>query len=222
MKKLFLTAITIVSMAFVSYAGNVDVNPLNTNGGELTVEKDGPHTKQYLDLKEVLDRYERDIKGATSCADLDDAYDSFFSSILIMQFDSEYDYDESEQMTEEESTELKEQGDRIDLMIAQKNNQFGCETEESAPEMIPTTTEDWDNIIAEYEILLSKLEALRKQNLDVEQNLNGFLEITQEHVELLDRLERSDESTVIERQHKRLMEINDRIAVLTREMGLVE
>ena len=221
MKKILITALTIVSMVFASYAGNVGT-PLSTHSGDITIEKDGPHTKQYRDLKEVLDRYEGDIKGAASCDDLLEAEDSFFSSILIMQFDSEYDYDESELMTDEESLELSEQGERIDQLIAQKMEHFDCEFEEDDPELIPTSSEEWDEIIIEYEALLAQLEALRKQNLDAEKNLSKFLEITQEHMELITRIDNSDTSEITETQNHRLTQINDRIEVLVKEMGLID
>lgn len=221
-----ITAITIVSMTLAAVAGNVDITPLSANSGDLTsIEKAGPHTKQYRDLKEVIDRYERDVKSATSCEDLNDAYDSYISSLLIMVFDDEYDYDDSDLLTDEESQELSDLGDRIDQLLTEKKNQFGCveeEEEEETPEVVPTTTEEWDEIIAEYEVLLAKLEALRKQNLNKEQNLAKFYEIVQEHMDLIDRLDVSDESTITEAQDKRLTEINERIAVLTKEMGLVE
>ena len=223
MKKLMLTAITIISMACATYAENGNAASPNTNDGiTISVEKAGPHTKQYRDLKEILDRYERDLKGATSCEDIGEAEDSFYSSLLIMQFDSDYDYDESDLMTEEESQELEEQGNRIDALIAQKMEQYGCKSDlDEEYSLTPTTTEEWDEIITGYENFVSQLEKLSKKKLTSDEYMDEFLELLQDNMELISRIESSDPSNITERQNDRLMELNDRISELATKMGLM-
>lgn len=209
-------------MTCATYANNDNATSLNINDDITSVQNAGPHTKQYRDIKEVLDRYERNINAATSCEDLGEAEDSFYSSLLIMQFDDAYDYEESDLMTDEESQEIDEQSKRIDALLAQKTKQLGCQNEEEAiPEKTAISTEEWNEIIAEYEVLLSKLEQLRKQNLDFEQNANKFLEIVQDHMGLLDRLDNADTTNLTEYQERRLTEIDERIGIITKEMGLV-
>ena len=222
MKKLMLTAITIISMACATYANIGNATPPNTNDNITSIQNAGPHTKQYRDIKEVLDRYERDIKGATSCEDLGEAEDSFYSSLLIMQFDDEYDYEESDLMTDEESLELEEQSNRIDALMAQKMEQFGCKSDLGDEySLIPTTTEEWDEIITEYEAFVSQLEKLSKKKLSSEQYLEEFLVLVQNNMELIGRIENSDPSNITERQNDRLMELNDRIEELATQMGLM-
>lgn len=219
-----LTAITIISMACATFADNGNAASPNTHDGiTISVEKGGPHTKQYRDLKEILDRYEQDLKGATSCEDIGEAEDSFYSSLLIMQFDSDYDYDESDLMTDEESQELEEQGNRIDALIAQKMEQFGCKEDlDEESTLTPTTTEEWDEIIKQYEVFVSELEKLERRNLSIEQNQEEFMSLIQRYMELIVRIDSSDPSSLTDKQVNKLTEINDRINTLAQKMGLID
>ena len=224
MKKTMLTLIVVVSISLASFAYNANAKQFNSNGDHIeSIENASPHTKQYRDIKEVLDRYERDIKGATSCEDLSEAEDSFYSSLLIMQFDDEYDYEESELMTDEESLELEEQGSRIDNLIAQKMEQFGCQSDlDEEYSLIPTTTEEWDEIIIKYEAFVSQMEKISKKKLSSDQYMEEFLKLVQDNKELISRIENSDPSNITEKQNDRLMAINDRISELATKMGLMD
>lgn len=222
MKKLMLTTIIIMSMVCATYANMGNGDSIKTNDGITTsIAEAGPHTKQYRDLKEILDRYEQDLKGATSCEDIGEAEDSFYSSLLIMQFDS--DYDESDLMTDEESQELEEQGNRIDALIAQKKEQFGCKEDlDKESTLTPTTTEEWDEIIKQYEVFVSEMEKLERRNLSIEQNQEEFMSLIQRHMELIVRIDSSDPSSLTDRQVNKLTEINDRINTLAQKMGLID
>lgn len=127
MKKVMLTALAIVMMTVAAFAGNTG----------------GPHTKQYLDIKEVLDQYENNIKSAESCDDLESAELMFFFSLLASIED---EYDEAEMMTDEESDLISEQADRIEKRIKLLQQYWGCETE--------------DDSVSDYEKVMSALDEL--------------------------------------------------------------
>ena len=224
MKKLILTTLAIVAMAF-SFAITSYALPISNNDGNLTLTENAkPHTKEYIATKKIIDKYEQDIEKASSCEDLDKAEEELFTAFLILIFDDENDFEESEKLTDEESDELDAKLNRINEMKEKKAEQFGCEpkTEEEVDdvELVPTTTEEWDEMIAEFEVLLSKMEQLKKQNLSKEENWTKFLEIIEDHLDLIEKMDKADGSNLTERQDLRLTEINNRIEVLAAEMGL--
>lgn len=123
MKKLLLTAIVVVSISLASFANNANVTPFNNNGSNIeSIKNAGPHTKQYEDMKKVLDEFEQDLKNATSCEDLDKAEMAMLFKILAT---TENTYDE--EMTTEEGEELQEQMNRIDIETKKLEKQWGCE-----------------------------------------------------------------------------------------------
>lgn len=222
MKKLILTAITIISMACVTYADNGNATfPYTNDGITVSVEKAGPHTKQYRDLKEILDKYEREVKGATSCEDIYEAENSFSSSVLLMTFDSDYDYDEADLMTDEEAQELEKLYNRIDDLKAQKEEQYGCKSDlDEEYSLTPTTTKEWDELISGYEDFVSQMEKLSKKKLASEEYLQEFLKLLQDNMDLITRIENSDPSSLTERQNERITKLNEKIEVLGKKMGL--
>lgn len=217
----------IVTMAF-SFANIGYASPISNNGGGLTLTENAkPHTKEYIATKKIIDKYEQDIKKATTCEDLDKAEEDLFSAFLVLIFDDENQFEESEQLTEEESDELDAKLNQVNEMKEKKAEQFGCEpkTEEEAVdaddvELVPTTTEEWGEMIAEYEVLLSEMEQLKKQNLSNEENWTKFLEIIKKHTGMLNKMEKADETNLTEKQSLRLTEINNRMEVLTTELGI--
>ena len=223
MKKLILTAMAIVAMAF-AFADMGYASPICNNDGSLAIiENAQPHTKEYIATKKIIDKYEQDVKKATSCEELNQAEEELFSGFLLLIFDDENQFEESEQLTEEESDELDAKLNQINELKEKKAKQFGCEpnTEEEVDdvEFVPTT-EEWDKMIAEFEVLLSKMEQLKKQNLSKEENWTKFLEIVEDHLDLIEKMDKADESNLTEKQDHRLDEINNRIEVLATEMGL--
>ena len=63
----------IVTMAF-SFASIGSASPISNNDGSLVLtENVKPHTKEYIATKKIVDKYEQDIKKATTCEDLDKA-----------------------------------------------------------------------------------------------------------------------------------------------------
>lgn len=223
MKRLILTALAIVAMAF-SFASTSYALPISNNDGNLALTENAkPHTKEYIATKKIIDKYEQDIKKASSCEDLDKAEEELFTAFLLLIFDEDNDFEESEKLTDEESDELDAKLNQVNELKEKKAEQFGCEpkTEEEVDdvELVPTT-EEWDEMIAEYEVLLSKMEQLKKQNLSKEENWTKFLEIVEDHLDLIENLDKANGSNLTEKQDLRLTEINNRIEVLGIEMGL--
>ena len=221
MKKLILTAMAIVAMAF-TFADMGYASPICNNDGSLAIiENAQPHTKEYIATKKIIDKYEQDIKKATTCEELNQAAEELLSGFLLLIFDDENQFEESEQLTEEESDELDAKLNQVNELKEKKAEQFGCEpnTEEDDVELVPTT-EEWEEMIAEFEVLLSKMEQLKKQNLSKEENWTKFLEIVEDHLDLIENLDKANGSNLTEKQDLRLTEINNRIEVLATEMGL--
>ena len=122
MKKLLLTAIVVASMSLTSFANNA--TQFNNNGNNIvSIENADPHTKQYQDMKKLLDEFEQDVKDAKSCEDMDNAEMAMLFKILGT---AENTYDEEK--------ELQEQMNRIDVKSKQLRMQFGCETGEEVEE----------------------------------------------------------------------------------------
>lgn len=227
MKKLILTTMAIVTMAF-SFASIGSASPISNNDGSLVLtENVKPHTKEYIATKKIVDKYEQDIKKASTCEDLDKAEEELFSAFLVLIFDDDYQFEESEQMTEEESDELDAMLNQVNEIKEKKAEQFGCEpkTEEGEEvdndvELVPTTTEEWGEMIADYEVLLSEMEQLKKQKLSNEENWTKFLEIIIEHKGMLEKMDKADKTNLTEKQILRLTEIDNRMEVLATELGI--
>lgn len=125
MKNLLLTAIIVVSMSLASFANNANAIQFNKNGGNVEcIDNAGPHTKQYEDMKKILDEFEQAIKEMKSCEDLDNAELAMLFQILAL---TENNYDED--MTAEEGQEIQEQMNRIDVETKKMQMQLGCESE---------------------------------------------------------------------------------------------
>lgn len=128
MKKLILVAITLVSMTWVSYAGNSSVTIHNAyDGNIMSIEKDKPHSKEYMDLKPFIDKFDEAIKKAKSCEDIEDATIELLLDLFTL---SEVEYTEDEMATEEEEKELNTYLDRIDERIKKLQKQWNCPVEE--------------------------------------------------------------------------------------------
>ena len=126
MKKLMLTAIVVVSMSLAAFANNANAIQFNNNGGNVEcINNAGPHTKQYEDMKKILDEFEQAIKETKSCEDLDNAELAMLFQILAL---TENNYDED--MTAEEGQEIQEQMNRIDVETKKMQMQLGCESGE--------------------------------------------------------------------------------------------
>ena len=125
MKKLLLTAIVVVSMSLASFANNVNAMQCNINGSTIeSIEKAGPHTKQYEDIMKLLDEFEQSIKKATSCEELDNAELAMLFKLMAL---TENKY--TEEATPEENKEIEEKMNRIEIETQKLQQQFGGETE---------------------------------------------------------------------------------------------
>ena len=92
-----LSVIIILSMSLASFA-NANANQFSSNGSQIeSIENADPHTKQYQDMKKILDEYEQEVKKATTCEELDNAAIAMFVKLMAT---TENTYDQ--EMTPEE------------------------------------------------------------------------------------------------------------------------
>ena len=119
-----LSVIIVISISLASFA-NANANQFSSNGSQIeSIENADPHTKQYQDMKKILDEYEQSVKKATTCEELDNATITMFVK-LMGTLENTYD----QEMTPEEGEEIEKQMNRIDIDIKQKQQQMGCEPE---------------------------------------------------------------------------------------------
>ena len=175
MKKIILIAIAVVSMALASYAGNVNGISPQSNDGTQSIEQGKPHSKEYLDYKKVLDEYEKDVKAAKSCEDLDNAALALFLNLLTSV---EEEYDVSDQMTKEEDDLLSEQAERIDKMLKNLQAKWGCETEPEETEEFVEPAADYLEAMSALNVLESDIDSAKSCE-DLNDAVNLFLEVTE-------------------------------------------
>lgn len=119
-----LSVIIVISISLASFA-NANANQFSSNGSQIeSIENADPHTKQYQDMKKILDEYEQSVKKATTCEELDNATITMFVKLMAT---TENTYDQ--EMTPEEGEEIEKQMNSIDIDIKQKQQQMGCEPE---------------------------------------------------------------------------------------------
>lgn len=125
MKKLMLTVIVVLSMSLASFANKANVTPFNINDVTIeSIDNADPHTKQYEDMKKVLDEYEQDLKKATTCDDLDRAELAMLFKLMAL---TENSY--TEDATPEETKEIQEMMERLESDAQKLKQQWGCEPE---------------------------------------------------------------------------------------------
>ena len=224
MKKLTFIAITILGMALASYAGNGFIPQQNANNDGVAVEQAKPHTKQYQDMKKLVDEYEQAVKKATNCEELDNADMAFIFSIFGLV---EKEYAENEQLTEEEDQELSDQMDRISKKEEQLKKEWNCPTDEDeeaeeAVEQIETSTEEWEEIINEFDAIVTQLEKMKGLDFDDEKNLDKLLEVVSPLQDLSNRIDRSSVDHLTTNQTSRLEEINNRLVKIATDLGLMD
>lgn len=200
MKKILLTALVLIATSLVSYA---------------------QYSKAYNDAKKITDAYEQSVNNAKSCEELDDASINFFIQLLGLV---EVEYDESEEMTEKENELLEEQIDRITNKVESMKQQFDCpiEEEEEEVELIPTTTQEWDELINSYDIVTKKLESFKSVDYDNDDELNKLLEVLTEAEPIVTRIDNADTENITKKQSERLDAINDRFVKAAYRLGFAE
>ena len=153
-----LTALVLIATSLVSYA---------------------QYSKAYNDAKKITDAYEQSVNNAKSCEELDNASINFFIQLMGLV---EVEYDESEDMTEKENELFEEQIDRITNNVESMKQQFNCpiEEEEEEVELIPTTTQEWDELINSYETVTKKFEAVKSVDYENDDDLNKLMELLTE------------------------------------------
>ena len=200
MKKILLTALVLIATSLVSYA---------------------QYSKAYNDAKKITDAYEQSVNNAKSCEELDDASINFFIQLLGLV---EVEYDESEEMTEKENELLEEQIDRITNKVESMKQQFDCpiEEEEEEVELIPTTTQEWDELINSYEAVTKKFEAVKSVDYDNDDDLNKLMELLTEAEPIVTRIDNADTENITKKQSERLDAINDRFVKAAYRLGFAE
>ncbi|MBQ4398893.1 MAG: hypothetical protein II829_04820 [Bacteroidales bacterium] len=200
MKKILLTALVLIATSLVSYA---------------------QYSKAYNDAKKITDAYEQSVNNAKSCEELDDASINFFIQLMGLV---EVEYDESEEMTEKENELLEEQIDRITNKVESMKQQFDCpiEEEEEEVELIPTTTQEWDELINSYEAVTKKFEAVKSVDYDNDDDLNKLMELLTEAEPIVTRIDNADTENITKKQSERLDAINDRFVKAAYRLGFAE
>ncbi len=199
MKKIMLTALVLIATSLVSYA---------------------QYSKAYNDAKKITDAYEQSVNNAKSCEELDDASINFFIQLMGLV---EVEYDESEEMTEKENELLEEQIDRITNKVESMKQQFDCPIEEEEEvELIPTTTQEWDELINSYENVTKKLESFKSVDYDNDDDLNKLMEVLTEAEPIVTRIDNSETENMTEKQSKRLDAINDRFLNAAKRLGFAD
>ena len=195
-----LTALVLIATSLVSYA---------------------QYSKAYNDAKKITDAYEQSVNNAKSCEELDNASINFFIQLMGLV---EVEYDESEEMTEKENELLEEQIDRITNNVESMKQQFDCpiEEEEEEVELIPTTTQEWDELINSYDIVTKKLESFKSVDYDNDDELNKLLEVLTEAEPIVTRIDNADTENITKKQSERLDAINDRFVKAAYRLGFAE
>ena len=222
MKKLTLIAFTILGMTLASYASNGFIPQQNADNDGVAVEQAKPHTKQYQDMKKLVDEYEQAVKKATNCEELDNADMAFIFSIFGLV---EQEYAENEQLTDEEDKELSDQMDRISKKKEQLKEEWNCPIDEEEAEdtvEIETSTEEWEEIINEFDAIVTQLEKMKGLDFDDEANLDKLLEVVTPLEDLSNRIDRSSVDNLTTQQTSRLEEINDRLVKIATDLGLMD
>ena len=221
MKKLTLITIAILGIALASFGNNGSTALTNTDNNSSVTEKVNPHTKQYQDMKIIIDEYEEAVNKATSCDDLDNATIALLVNMLALV---EVDYKENELITEQEEKELNAIIDRTDTKIESLKKQWNCPVEEEEPEeeLVPTSSQEWEGIINEFEVFVNKLEKMKNLDFEDESNLDQLLELISESAPLLQRIQQSDPETLTEQQSNRFEKLSVRFENTAKAIGLLD
>lgn len=223
MKKLTLITIAILGIALASFGSNNSTALTSTDNNSSVIEKVKPHTKEYQDIRKFIDEYEEAINKATSCDDLDNAT----IALLVNMFSLvDVEYKESEHMTEQEEKELNEITDRIERKIESLKKKWNCpveeEEEEPEEELIPTSSQEWEGIINEFEVFVNKLEKMKNLDFEDESNLDQLLELISDSSPLLQRIQQSDPETLTEKQANRFEKLSVRFENTAKAIGLLD
>ena len=226
MKKLTLIVLTILGIAFASYGSNIMATQQNTFGNGSVVEKAKPHTKQYQDIKKFVDTFENAVNKASSCDDLDNARIEFYVNLLSL---IEIDYDDNDLLTEEEDQEISDRVDRINNKVESLQKKWACPIEENDVDedevdldLIETSTEDWEEIINEFDAIVTQLEKMRGLDFDDDKNVDKLLETVLPLEQLSDRMDHSSVDNLTAKQTDRLEAITDRLVNIATALGLMD
>ncbi len=226
MKKLTLLVITILGFALASYANNGFAMQQNASkDGIMSVEKAKPHTKQYQDMKKLIDQYEQDVNKASTCEELDDASLELVLGIFSLV---DVEYDEDEQLTEQEEKEINEQFEKATQKASQLKEQWGCEDDEEEEEeeeeevMIELSTEEWESILNDFESIVSQMEKMQSLDFTLDENIDALLEVVMPLQQISESMNHSGTENLTEKQKNRLESINNRLITVATAIGLMD
>ena len=224
MKKLTLIAIAILGIALASFGSNGLTTQQNVFDNGNVVEKAEPHSKQYQDMKKFVDEYENTVNKATSCDELENATIEFYVNLLSL---IEIDYDDNELLTEQEEQELSDKVDRINDKVELLQKKWDCpieEDDEEEPklELIPTTTQEWEEIINEFDTIVTQLEKMKGLDFDDEKNFDKLLEVVLPLKQLSERIDSSSVDNLTIEQTIRLEDINNRLVNVATALGMMD
>ena len=101
--------------------------------------------------------------------------------------------------------------------------QFDCPIEEEEEvELIPTTTQEWDELINSYENVTKKLESFKSVDYDNDDDLNKLMEVLTEAEPIVTRIDNAETENMTEKQSKRLDAINDRFLNAAKRLGFAD
>ena len=83
-------------------------------------------SKEFKDMKALMEKMQKAIKEAGSCDEMQDALFDVFKEVT----DKEYNYTDDEKITSGEEAKLEELSKKIDELFTQKAKELGCEDEE--------------------------------------------------------------------------------------------
>ena len=226
MKKLTLIVLTILGIAFASYGSNCMATQQYAFGSGSVVEKAKPHTKQYQDIQKFVDTFENAVNKASSCDDLDNARIEFYVNLLSL---IEIDYDDNDLLTEEEDQEISDRVDRINSKVESLQKKWACPIEENDVDedevdldLIETSTEEWEEIINEFDAIVTQLEKMRGLDFDDDKNVDKLLETVLPLEQLSDRMDHSSVDNMTVKQTDCLEAINDRLVNIATALGLMD
>ena len=88
--------------------------------------------------------------------------------------------------------------------------------------MIPTSTQEWDELINSYEAVTKKFEAVKSVDYENDDDLNKLMELLTEAEPIVTRIDNADTENITKKQSERLDAINDRFVKAAKRLGFAD
>ena len=119
--------------------------------------------------------------------------------------------------------------DRINSKVESLQKKWACPIEENDVDedevdldLIETSTEEWEEIINEFDAIVTQLEKMRGLDFDDDKNVDKLLETVLPLEQLSDRMDHSSVDNLTAKQTDRLEAINDRLVNIATALGLMD